>query len=244
MNFNYGLAEDWNLETNLSFGIRKMDFLGRENDHHRDESRSGIGDLRLTLRYLSSNVTFGPGTRLFLGGGIILPSNNTVKKNPFAENVGPHTHFDMSEGAIKYVGEIQYFKRDNSPIVKGGILKFTSATKENKYSYKPGYQLDGIAMFYWQTKEILKGIPQFSFVAQNRGVDHWEGIETPNSGGSIIQGSVGLMWNLDPHHITVSLRMPLYQNLNMVKEGSSVDNHAKMWGFSLSYRTIISLGEE
>ena len=33
MNFNYGLSENWNIETSLSFGIRGMDFIGKENTH-------------------------------------------------------------------------------------------------------------------------------------------------------------------------------------------------------------------
>ena len=245
---NYGLAEDWNIETNLSFGIRKMEFLGNPNIHHRNESKSGLGDIRVTLRYLSSNVSFGPGTRLFFGGGILIPSDNTVKENPFmaGDSGWSHVHFDMSEGTVKLMGEIQYFKRDQSPVVKGGILKFSSALKENKYLYKPGYQIDGIAMFYWQTKQIFKGIPQFSFIAQQKGEDYWkDGYgKAPNSGGFILQGAVGLMWNLDPHHFTVSFRMPIYQKLNMVQEESSIKNHADMWGFSFSYRTVLSFGDE
>ena len=241
---NYGLSENWNIETTMSFGIREMDYFGRKTDHHRDESKTGLGDIGLTLRYISSNISFGPGTRLFFGGGVIIPSNNTVKKNPFKIPIKEHTHFDISEGAFKLVGEIQYFKRDTLPIVKGGILKYSSALTENDYSFMPGYQLDAVAMFYWQTKQIFKGIPQFSLIGQKRGVDHWEGDVTPNSGGLLVIGAAGLMWNLDPHHFTFSFRMPIYQKLNMVQEESSIENHADMWGFSLSYRTVLTLGDE
>ena len=241
---NYGLSENWNIETTMSFGIRGMDYFGRKTDHHRDESKTGLGDIGLTLRYISSNISFGPGTRLFFGGGVIIPSNNTVKKNPFKIPIKEHTHFDISEGAFKLVGEIQYFKRDTLPIVKGGILKYSSALTENDYSFMPGYQLDAVAMFYWQTKQIFKGIPQFSLIGQKRGVDHWEGDVTPNSGGLLVIGAAGLMWNLDPHHFTFSFRMPIYQKLNMVQEESSIENHADMWGFSFSYRTVLTLGDE
>jgi len=220
-----------------------MDFIGKENDHHRDESKTGLGDIRLTLRYLSSNVSFGPGARLFFGGGVVIPSDNTVKKNPFKKPLEKHTHFDISEGAFKLVGEIQYFKRDTLPIVKGGILKYSSALTENDYSFMPGYQLDAVAMFYWQTKQIFKGIPQFSLIGRKRGVDYWGGDVAPNSGGFTLQSDAGLMWNLGQQHFTLSVRVPLYQALNMVNEGSSVDNHADMWGFSVSYRTVLTLGD-
>ncbi|HCN23837.1 MAG TPA: hypothetical protein DIS65_00510 [Candidatus Marinimicrobia bacterium] len=241
---NYGLSENWNIETTMSFGIRGMDYFGRKTDHHRDESKTGLGDIGLTLRYISSNISFGPGTRLFFGGGVIIPSNNTVKKNPFKIPIKEHTHFDISEGAFKLVGEIQYFKRDTLPIVMGGILRYSSALTENDYSFIPGYQLDAVAMFYWQTKQIFKGIPQFSLIGQKKGVDHWEGDVAPNSGGFILQGAAGLMWNLGQQHFTLSVRVPLYQALNMVNEGSPVDNDADMWGFSFSYRTVLTLGDE
>ena len=241
---NYGLSENWNIETTMSFGIRGMDYFGRKTDHHRDESKTGLGDIGLTLRYISSNIAFGPGTRLFFGGGVIIPSNNTVKINPFKIPIKEHTHFDISEGAFKLVGEIQYFKRDTLPIVMGGILRYSSALTENDYSFIPGYQLNAVAIFYWQTKQIFKGIPQFSFIGQKRGVDHWEGDVAPNSGGLLVIGAAGLMWNLDPHHFTFLIRMPIYQKLNMVQEESSIKNHADMWGFSFSYRTILTLGDK
>jgi hypothetical protein len=38
--------------------------------------------------------------------------------------------------------------------------------------------------------------------------------------------------------------VPLYQALNMVNEGSPVDNDADMWGFSVSYRTVLTLGDK
>ncbi|HIB29790.1 MAG TPA: hypothetical protein EYO24_04675 [Candidatus Marinimicrobia bacterium] len=248
LNINYGLTEKWNLGMNMVIGKRTMHFPQLDSPHHRDESRSGIGDLSIDLRYLSSNISFGPGTRLFFGGGIIIPSNNTLKSDPFeaGREIPPldHTHFDMSEGAFKLVGEIQYFKRDTLPIVKGGILKYSSALTENDYSFMPGYQLDAVAMFYWQTKQIFKGIPQFSLIGQKRGVDYWDGDVVPNSGGFILQGAAGLMWILDSHHFTVSFRKPIYQKLNMVQEESSIENHADMWGFSFSYRTVLSFGDK
>ena len=98
-------------------------------------------------------------------------------------------------------------------------------------------------MFYWQTKQIFKGIPQFSLIGQKRGVDYWGGDVAPNSGGFILKGDAGLMWNLGQQHFTLSVRVPLYQALNMVNEGSSVDNHADMWGVSVSYRTVLTLGD-
>ena len=246
ININYGLNEKWNLGLNMIVGKRTMHFPQESNIHHRDESRSGIGDISINLRYVKSNISFGPGTRLFFGGGIVIPSNNTLKSDPFLDGDSgkTHTHFDMSEGAFKVSGEVQYFKRDTTAIFGGGILKYSFAPKQNNYSFLPGYQIDGIALFYWQTKQIFKGIPQFSLIGQKRGVDYWGGDVAPNSGGFILKGDAGLMWNLGQQHFTLSVRVPLYQALNMVNEGSSVDNHADMWGFSVSYRTVLTLGDK
>ena len=246
ININYGLNEKWNLGLNMIVGKRTMHFPQESNIHHRDESRSGIGEISINLRYVKSNISFGPGTRLFFGGGIVIPSNNTLKSDPFLDGDSgkTHAHFDMSEGAFKVSGEVQYFKRDTTAIFGGGIFKYSFAPKQNNYSFLPGYQIDGIALFYWQTKQIFKGIPQFSLIGQKRGVDHWEGDVAPNSGGLLVIGAAGLMWNLDPHHFTFLIRMPIYQKLNMVQEESSIENHADMWGFSFSYRTVLSFGDE
>ena len=150
----------------------------------------------------------------------------------------------MSEGAFKVSGEVQYFKRDTTAIFGGGILKYSFAPKYNDYGFLPGYQIDGIAMFYWQTKQVFKGIPQFALIGQKRGVDSWITTPSPpNSGGLMINGSAGLMWNLGDQHFTLSVRMPLYQALNMVDGGSSGESHADMWGFSFSYRTVLSFGD-
>ena len=65
ININYGLTDRWNLEMNMIIGKRTMHFPQEANIHHRDESRLGIGDLGINLRHISSNISFGPGTRLF-----------------------------------------------------------------------------------------------------------------------------------------------------------------------------------
>ncbi len=246
ININYGLTDKWNLEMNMIIGKRTMHFPQGENIHHRDESRSGIGNISINLRYVSSNISFGPGTSLFFGGGIVIPSNNTLKEDPFlaGDEGETHTHFEMSEGAFRLSGEAQYFKRDSSAIFSGGILKYSFAPKENDYSFLPGYQIDAIAISYWQTQQVFGGIPQFALIGQKRGVDYWNGDSAPNSGGFIVDGSVGLMWNLGDQHFTISVRAPLYQELNMVNEGSSVENHTDMWGFSFSYRTVLSLDDK
>ena len=71
LNLNYGLTEKWNLGMNMVIGTRTMRAITLEEIHHRDESRPGIGDISINLRYVSSNISFGPGTSPFFGGGII-----------------------------------------------------------------------------------------------------------------------------------------------------------------------------
>ena len=63
--------------------------------HHRDEGTESnynnaiggyLGDTKFMLRYLVFNDGQGPGKRLFLGGGLILPSKNTLSSDPFFLN--------------------------------------------------------------------------------------------------------------------------------------------------------------
>ena len=83
LNLNIGLTDNWNLEMAFTGGTRWMDFEGIPNIHHRDESVKGLGDTRITLRHLVLNEAFGPGERMFIGAGLIVPSKNSLVENPF-----------------------------------------------------------------------------------------------------------------------------------------------------------------
>jgi len=170
INATYGISDKWNLSVDVMAGNRSMDFYRDANIHHRDENKIGIGDTRFTLRYLMENTTFGPGQRVFIGGGLVIPSNNSLTENPFKLGKAgePHTHFNLSEGVFKGHGEFQYFRRTDGSIFPGGVLKVDVPLETNQYGFKPGVQFSGAALLYFQTKSFWGGIPFFQMLGQYR----------------------------------------------------------------------------
>ena len=126
INATFGISDQWNMSVDMMLGNRSMDYYRVENIHHRDEHKLGLGDTRVTLRYLFENTTFGPGQRMFLGSGLIIPSKNTLQDDPFlmGRNGQRHTHFDLGEGVYKGLLEFQYFNRTQGFILlKSGLHK-------------------------------------------------------------------------------------------------------------------------
>ena len=92
-----GLTNYINFTYQQAIGVRSMDWMSDENStHHRDEHSltdfknaigSAIGDATFNLKYLLTNTGNISGSRIFLGAGIIIPSNSVLKSNPFLKNV-------------------------------------------------------------------------------------------------------------------------------------------------------------
>lgn len=244
INVTYGLTDAWNIAVDVMTGTRTMDYYRSENIHHRDENKPGIGDTRITLRYLFENTTFGPGQRVFLGGGFVIPSSHTVTENPFALGKAgeEHTHFDLSEGVKKGHIEVQYFNRSDGSIFPGGVLKIDTPLETNQYGFKPGIQLSGAMLLYFHTKSFWGGIPFFQMLGQYRNPDIWDGEEAPNSGGSVLQIGGGLTFAVKDYVITTSLRAPVYFKASVAgQEEKEVTNKTDVWGGSLSIRKSFTL---
>ena len=128
-----GLNDWWNITFIQVIGKRVMTWGVKDSItiHHRDEGSDSdfdnanggiLGDSRLMLRFLALNAGTGPGLRLFLGGGIGIPSKNTLTSSPFLPVV-EHRHFSMSEGIYKAIFETQFFvKKTENPIFYGGTF--------------------------------------------------------------------------------------------------------------------------
>ena len=100
-----------------------MEFAEDSTIHHRNEdavdsdTHYGIGDIRLVYRYLIYNDVVGKGHRFFLGGGLLIPSKHSFSENPYqlSDSLKTHTHFALSDGAFKYIFELQlFYKQMNS----------------------------------------------------------------------------------------------------------------------------------
>lgn len=244
VNATYGISGNWNLSVDVMTGIRSMDFYRDANIHHRDENKKGMGDTRITLRYLVENTTFGPGQRIFIGGGLVLPSSNSLTENPFAlgSEGKEHSHFNLSEGVVKGHAEFQYFRRSEGSIFPGGVLKVDVPLETNQYGFKPGVQFSGAALLYFQTKSFWGGIPFFQMLGQYRNPAIWDGEEAPNSGGSVLQLGGGLTFATNGYLLTVSARTPVYFKASVTsQEEIEVTSKTDVWGLSLSIRKSFSL---
>jgi len=122
-NITIGITDWWNITFSQVMGRRYMTWgVDRITPHHQDQDGSDsdfdnaiggiLGDSRLMLRFLALNAGKGPGSRLFLGGGIGIPSGipskNTLTSSPFVFDK-EHRHFSMSEGIYKAIFETQFF---------------------------------------------------------------------------------------------------------------------------------------
>mgnify|MGYP003975727917 FL=1 len=244
VNATYGISDNWNLSVDVMTGNRSMDFYPDANIHHRDENKMGIGDTRITLRYLIENTTFGPGQRVFIGGGLVIPSKNSLTENPFklGESGETHTHFDLSEGVVKAHTEFQYFRRSEGSISPGGVLKVEIPLETNQYGFKAGIQLSGAILVYFHTQSFWSGIPFLHMLGQYRNPDIWDGEEAPNSGGSVLQIGGGLTFSKNGYLLTGSARVPIYFNASVAgQEEKDVSNRTDVWGGSLSIRKTINL---
>jgi hypothetical protein len=244
VNATYGISGNWNLSVDVMTGIRSMDFYRDANIHHRDENKKGMGDTRITLRYLVENTTFGPGQRIFIGGGLVFPSSNSLTENPFAlgSEGKEHSHFNLSEGVVKGHAEFQYFRRSEGSIFPGGVLKVDVPLETNQYGFKPGVQFSGAALLYFQTKSFWGGIPFFQMLGQYRNPAIWDGEEAPNSGGSVLQLGGGLTFATNGYLLTVSVRTPVYFKASVTsQEEIEVTSKTDVWGLSLSIRKSFSL---
>ncbi|MBH30830.1 MAG: hypothetical protein CMG71_02430 [Candidatus Marinimicrobia bacterium] len=244
LNLNYGITDDWNLQLNVTGGNRRMNFPGVPNIHHRSEGRTGLATTKVMLRYLVSNRDFGPGDRFFLGLGLSIPSKQTLKEDPFAlGKLGrEHTHFAMSEGVYRSVGEIQFFRRtEESPFLLGFVGRLEIPLGPSEYGYLPGTELAVAGMNYWQGKDLIGGMPYFIVTGQFRMEDYWDGVVSPNSGATIIQAGGGLVWNVGESLISLNIQVPVVFETNMVGVSAPVDSKTDVWLASLSIRKMFDL---
>ena len=92
-NITIGITDWWNITFIQVIGKRVMTWGVKDSSiHHRDEGSDTnfdnangglLGDSRIMLRFLALNAGKGPGLRLFLGGGIGIPSKYTLTSSPF-----------------------------------------------------------------------------------------------------------------------------------------------------------------
>ncbi|SVC90138.1 uncharacterized protein METZ01_LOCUS342992, partial [marine metagenome] len=194
-NITLGLTDWWNITFSQVMGRRYMTWgVDRITPHHRDEGSDSdfdnaiggiLGDSRIMLRFLALNAGKGPGSRLFLGGGIGIPSKNQLKMSPFLkiDGVTPkHRHFSMSEGIYKAIFETQFFvKRIKNPVFAGGTFSIEQPLGESEYGYKGSRLVDFSFTAFSKKIKIINGSIGGNIMVRNTSEAYWNGIEAPNS---------------------------------------------------------------
>lgn len=260
-----GLTDYFNINFKQTIGFRSMDWMGNEQSgHHRDENTlesfvnaigSAFGDASINLKYLLLNTGQGNGSRIFLGAGIIIPSNNVLTKSPFEpvdyDNDGnpieetTHRHFSLSEGVYKNNFELQYYYKRKSnnwfePSFYGITINYIDPLKESKYGFLPGSTFIGVGSILFATKSKNKFMPQglsfgFAYLSTKKGF--WNNIEAPNSKTETTVPSMGLIWN---HKKYGSISLNLKYNKNAAISEDVLNNESTAFEISVGFRKTLS----
>jgi hypothetical protein len=256
-----GLSDYFNINYQQTIGVRSMDWMGQEDsNHHRDENTlsdfldqaigNAFGDASINLKYLITNTGMQPGTRIFLGTGLIIPSNNVLTESPFLENedgsaLNEHRHFSLSDGCYKTNFELQlYFKNNGKnifiPSFYGLNLNYIKPLKESDYGYLSSntYTVVGSSLFATKLKPIWapKGI-SLGLIYLKTEEAFWNNQVAPNSKSEMKIPSIGLIWSHKDYG-SFSLNAK-YTNSANISE-SSINNEVSMFELSIGYRKTLN----
>ena len=249
----YGLSNKINIYASTTLGIRTMDWFGTNHSaHHRDEgsnedfinANGGIlGDSRIITRYLIKNTGAGDGYRIIIGGGIVIPSKNTLTINPFLTTDGeyppPHRHFSMSNGTYNLITDLQvYYKRSSNPVFYGGSLSFEKPFDENDYLYLPPTKIEAVFSTIYKRFDSLDGSIDLSVGIQSLSQAYWNNEPSPNSEAFVITPSFSYLFNLKKGAISIGLQKPIFITGSFSGNEGDIDQKTKVWQFVLSYRLV------
>ncbi len=254
-----GLTNYVNLSYQQTLGIRNMDWMTEEESaHHRDEhslkdflnaNGSILGDATFNLKYLLTNTGNTSGTRIFLGAGIIVPSNSVLTSDPFLENedgsYSDHRHFSLSDGCYKTNFEIQYYiknmtKKRYIPTFYGFTLNYKNPINDSKYGYKASTTLVGVSSILfatklkktWQPKGLSIGL---AFIKTSHAF--WNGEIAPNTKSEFYMPTVGLIFSeKDKGSLSINLK---YVKDNSLIPENAPDAEIESYEVSIGYRKTL-----
>ncbi len=249
-NITIGITDWWNITFSQVFGRRVMTWDVKDNTtiHHRDEGSDTnfknavggiLGDSRLMLRFLALNAGKGPGLRLFLGGGIGIPSKNTLTSSPFLPLV-EHRHFSMSEGIYKAIFETQFFvKRTQNPVFAGGTFSIEQPLAESKYGYDGSRLVDVSLTAYSKKIKLINGSIGGNIMFRNTSEAYWNGTAAPNSKSTIIIPGVGALWSLGFATLSVNVQKPIFIDGAFSGGDGNSNGKTDTWQISIGMRRIL-----
>lgn len=256
-----GLSDYFNISYQQTIGVRSMDWMAEEDsNHHRDENTlsdfinaigNAYGDATINLKYLITNTGMQPGSRIFFGTGLVIPSNSVLTKNPFLDDNqdgivdDEHRHFSLSDGCYKTNFELQYYIKNNSknwynPSFYGLTINYITPLKESDYGYLSSdtYIIIGSTLFptklksTWAPKGMSLGL---AYLKTDKAF--WNNIESPNSETEVIIPTIGIIWN-HKNYGSFSLNLKYSYNQTVMPE-SAPDSDMSMFELSIGYRKTI-----
>ena len=238
--------------------------------HHRTECSSSdfhdgdnqiafggyLGDTRINLKYLLYNQGKGPGNRVFVGGGLLIPSPYTITESPWIKSevelpngeildtYTPHRHFYLSDGTYKMHAEIQFFKkRIKKPVFIGGALAVSWPLNESEYGFKPStnYEMSFTALT-GPLKKVETNLPfmlssiGLSFTAAYSGPSEWNGVRTPNSEAIMYIPGVSFLFGSKAGTFGISIQKGYEDYLQ--KSDTDIKETNDIYAISISYRKL------
>ena len=248
-----GLSNYWNFTLGQSIGNRTMTWDGDATTiHHRDEGTDEdyfnaiggyLGDTKLMLRYLVFNDGQGPGKRLFLGGGFILPSKNSLSSDPFflsGSEKTDHRHFALSEGIYKGCFEIQLFKKKmTNPVFMGGTIYVEKALAENDYGFKASDIYDLSLTAFSKKIPTIGGSLGANIITRHTTKAYWNQFEAPNSRATVVTVGVGGLWDLAAGGVSLNIQKPFFIKGAFSGIEGELGQRVDVWQVSLSYRRLL-----
>jgi hypothetical protein len=256
--FTIGLSNYWNMSITQIVGKRVMNWKGSNKTiHHRDEGSESsfsnalggfLGDTKTMFRYLVLNDGMGDGKRLFLGGGLVIPSKNTLTSDPFflnGDNKTDHRHFSMSQGVYKGVFEIQFFKKQMiNPVFMGGAIAIETPLKENKWGYQGSSVYDVSLTAFSKKITLVNAAIGASAVINHNTASYWNGFKTPHSQSTMVTVGGGMLWNLSFGSISLNIQKPSFvaggfSGIGAPKEQQDLKQRVSAWQLSVGYRKML-----
>ncbi len=167
---------------------------GFESIHHRTETISGLGDLRLLARYRWLRPEAGTeGWVVDLAGGVSIPTGDT-EPDPFAlgEEGHEHQHIFFGSGTLDPIVAVSAYRRRGT-LQTAGWLRLQASLDESSHGFRAGERLSfgfGINPSF--------GLTSWSFLAQvevyHEEPSRWADRDARNSGRTDLLANVGVFW--------------------------------------------------
>jgi len=248
-----GLTNWWNISLRQVIGKRYMTWESDSTSkHHRDEGSESnyinahggyLGDSRIMVRYLLLNAGRGSGVRLFFGGGLVIPSENSLTSSPFFDSdstVEYHRHFSMSEGVYKTIFESQlFFKRMKNPVFVGGTLTVEEPLGESEHGFQASRLIDLSFTAYSRKLKYVNGSLGGSLMIRSTNKAYWNGKVAPNSESTLLIPGIGILWNFKIVTAMLNLQKPTFLKGSFSGTEAYLDEETDAWQVSIGVRKIL-----